>query len=170
MNVNQSWEDGVTNKIATILKMGIGITVALTLNGCATPDKTTNLLYKPGTTIYKKQADTDACRIQSFHIIPQALAQNVIPGSSSSGTTYCSGTGSNITCNTFGAYNDPPKIETYDVNQRLRNNYMSTCLAQKGYVNVTLPFCDDGGGYKNTDPAPPLKEIKCVSRKVYYIQ
>jgi hypothetical protein len=154
----------------SVTKISVTILAAIALSGCGTTSTTTHLIYKQGTTIYKKQADLDECKIQSFREIPQALAQNVTAGSSSSGTTYCSGSGNNIVCNTYGAYTTAPTINTYDVNQRLRNNYMQQCLERKGYIRVTVPYCTDGGGYDNRQPAPPLNQIKCINRDILNLQ
>jgi len=144
------------------IKIIVVAIISITLSGCG--PTSTPFTYKQGTTIYKKQADFDDCKIKSFRVIPQALAQNVTPGTSSSGTTYCSGSGNNISCNTYGAYTTAPTVQTYDVNDRLRTNFIGQCMAGYGYVRVQLPFCTEAGGYDNRQPAPPLDRIKCVSR------
>jgi hypothetical protein len=138
------------------------------LAGCQTLPTSTALWYKTGSTIYTKQVDFDQCKIQSLKEIPQSIGTNFTPGISSPGTTYCNSSGiyGGISCNTYGGFDIPATVESYDMNDGLRQRYIGSCMAKRGYTEPVLPYCKDGEvGYSNTDPAPILSKIQCIDRK-----
>ena len=147
--------------------------IALLLAGCQTTPSTTNFFHKTGSTISDKQVAYDQCKIQSLKEIPQAIGTSITPGMSSPGTTYCNSYGpyGGIQCNTYGGYNIPPQIDNFDMNDGLRERFVNTCMAKKGYSIKIMPYCKDGeSGYSALDPAPVLSKIHCIEKTSPRIQ
>lgn len=143
--------------------------LAVALTGCATVDKRPKsavLWHKTGSTIEMKQRDKDQCRVASLRSIPQVMVQDFYGGSFDPGHVDCDDLGGKTSCQIRGSYYSPPKIYNYDVNQRLRNQFVEHCFKGKGYKPVVKPYCDDEvAGYSNKEPAPPLSKIVCLDRK-----
>jgi len=150
-------------------KMLSCLLVAGALSGCATVDqrpKTAVLWHKTGATIFTKQRALDQCKVASFRTIPQVMAHQSYGGSFDPGRTECNDLSGKMSCNTWGAHYSPPRIYSYDVNQRLRNELVAQCFIDKGYRPVRKRYCEDGlVGYSNKEPAPPLSKIVCLDRK-----
>ena len=149
-----------------MLRVVVVLCGLVALAGCRTMPADVAFYHKTGTTIFQKQAAYDQCKIQSFKEIPQAIGTRVTPGMSSPGTTYCNSYGyGSVTCNTYGGYNIPPRVDNYDMNAGLRERYMASCMYKSGYTLTVIPYCKgDEVGYSAVDPAPPLSRIQCIDR------
>jgi hypothetical protein len=73
--------------------------------------------------------------------IPAAMGTYYNPGFQSPGTTYCSGSGGLISCNTAGGINVAPTVASYDANTGLRLEYVARCMTRRGYSLRKTPFC-----------------------------
>ncbi|WJI80807.1 MULTISPECIES: hypothetical protein [unclassified Mesorhizobium] len=104
---------------------------ALAITGCQSAPA--YIVYKPGVDLNTTQAAKDQCKIDSFKEIPQSLATDVNPGYSNPGTIQCNTYGTMTTCNRVGAVNIPASSTTYDVNDGLRDRYITRCLEAKGF-------------------------------------
>jgi len=146
------------------------IITSLLLAGCQTAKQATSISFyhKTGSTIYSKQGDWDNCKIQSFRVIPQAIGHSTTPGSYSPGSTFCSTNNGFTSCSTIGDSYEAPTITSYDMNSKLRNNFINQCMANKGYKNYLMDYCTNGGGYSNLNPAPPISQIQCLDRSKTY--
>ncbi|RUV92414.1 MULTISPECIES: hypothetical protein [unclassified Mesorhizobium] len=91
------------------------------------------IVYKPGVDLNSTVAAIDQCKIASFKDIPQSIATDYHPGYSNPGTVQCNTIGTVVSCNTIGAVNIPGSTTTYDVNQGLRDRYVTRCLEAKGF-------------------------------------
>ena len=152
--------------MCAFIKISPVLVAALALSGCAVqPAKETTLVHKTGSTIYSKQRDFDECKIASFRSIPQAIGHRTYGGSYDPGRTECVNINGSLSCRNIGAYYSPPQISNFDMNQRLRNDYVDRCIAAKGYKRYVKPYCDDDTGYSNREPAPPISKIACINRK-----
>ncbi|MET3521477.1 hypothetical protein [Mesorhizobium abyssinicae] len=93
----------------------------------------TAIIYKPGVDLSSTVAAVDQCKIASFREIPQSIATEYHPGYNNPGTVQCNTIGTIVSCNTIGAVNIPGSTSTYDVNQGLRDRYITRCLEAKGF-------------------------------------
>ncbi len=153
-------------------KTFLSLALMLLVMGCATTEPVethTRFLYKTGTTIYQKQADHDACKVESFAKIPQAIGHQTVGGSYNPGSVSCSTNNSGRTsCYTYGASYEAPEIKNYDMNASLRSRYIDQCMNRKGYKSYNMPYCTQPGGYSNVTPAPPISQISCLDRSRTY--
>lgn len=78
-------------------------------------------------------AAIDECKIQSFKEIPQTIGTDVNPGYNNPGTLQCSTASHATSCYRVGAVNIPATTTTYDVNQELRDRYVTRCLEVSGF-------------------------------------
>lgn len=137
---------------------------ALGLAGCG--PQTTTLYYKSGMTITSKQKDYDACKIESFKKVPQNVVTTFHPGIYNPGTVSCYNMGYNTSCHTVGAMNIPPSTSSRDVNEALRDRFITSCMGDKGYQLVEFMNCKDGEiGYNALQKAPPLDRAGCYDSR-----
>jgi hypothetical protein len=99
--------------------------------GCQTGPSA--IVFKPGVDLDATVAAVDQCKIASFKEIPQSIATDYHPGYNNPGTVQCNSYGTVVSCQNVGAVNIPASTTTYDVNQGLRDRYMSRCLEGQGF-------------------------------------
>lgn len=143
------------------MRKAIVMLAAAALAGCVTDGGPRTTIYKAGSTKSQRQADYDACKIQSFKSIPQTMATEVTPGYSSPGTAICNTYGTMTTCNTVGGFDVPATASSYDVNASLRGRFINSCLRAKGYVFYTKPACKTEAERQEAirNPGP---DAKCI--------
>jgi hypothetical protein len=140
------------------------VVALVTLSGCVSGPLP--IVHKEGTTLNQRSAVYDHCQIASFKDVPQVMTSETIGGYDSPGTIQCNTIGSTTYCNTVGAIHVPPRTMTYDVNQPLRDRYISRCIAAQGYSIISKPVCTskkDADAYRAvSDRQPSANAIKCV--------
>ncbi|WP_198389403.1 hypothetical protein [Roseovarius faecimaris] len=138
----------------------MGVLGLSVLAGCTS----LSLFYKEGTPVQRLNADLGACKQKGFETIPVDQDTRFIPGSETP-RTFCDANGY---CQTVWVQITPDRIETYDANEGLREDFVEACMAQRGYQPVRLPACNDAVVRETTlSPTrvlPPLSAQSCAIR------
>ena len=117
------------------MKHPFSLAAILLITGC-TP---LSLYYKEGTPVQRLNSDQANCKIEALKAVPVDQRTRIIPGTESP-KTICDAAGN---CHTIWVQVTPDRIETYDANEDLRDDYATQCMGRKGYQPVRLPLCDD---------------------------
>ena len=142
------------------------LTLAVFVSGCT--EGPVLIVHQTGSTAAQRSAAIDHCEIASFRNIPQTMATHIDPGYSSPGSMQCNTIGNSTYCNRVGGINIPATAITYDVNQGLRNRYVSRCLNNRGYSIIERPICFNDKDKQiakeriRNDRQPPANQIPCV--------
>lgn len=129
----------------------------LLLAGC-----TQEIYYRQGATLAEVQRAEDACALQSEAAAPYKPQSRIIPESFVSERKVCDAQGN---CEIVPVVRSFPKFETVDLNAERRVLLARTCMAQKGYDRVSLPYCDAAqrqGATGVTRTLPALSVNSCI--------
>lgn len=121
--------------------------------------------YKPGASVALVERDTTACEVQALRDVPASTLVRRKPPIFVPGNRSCDANGNCV--ETPGHY-VPGGFETYDPNDGLRLRVERQCMADKGYVPVSIPACPDSVAsatpQATTTRLPQLTESACVIR------
>lgn len=121
-----------------------------------------NTFYREGVPVSKLNADTTECRVNALRDAPVANQVRQRPPVFIPGQRYCNAAGQ---CYTRPGYWVDGGFYTVDVNQGLRDQVMTQCMAQRGYAPVSIKRCPQS---VSAAPAsanatlPPLTEQSCA--------
>lgn len=121
--------------------------------------------YKPGAAVSTLNRDTTNCQVRALRDVPPSTLTRRKPPIWIPGNRTCDADGN---CRGHHGYYIPGGIETYDPNEGLRLRVERQCMADRGYVPVSIPQCPDS--VSNAVPArattrlPALTESSCVIR------
>ncbi len=121
--------------------------------------------YKPGAAVSTVNRETTACQVKALRDVPPSTLTRRKPPIFVPGNRVCDADGN---CRGHRGYYIPGGIETYDPNDGLRLRVERQCMADRGFVPVSIPQCPDG--VANAVPArattrlPALTENSCVIR------
>ena len=135
--------------------------LVLVLAACA-PLKT---YYKPGAPVDVVSRDTTACEVKALRDVPPSIQIRRLPPIFVAGKRVCDANGN---CKETPGYYVHGGVESYDANLPLRGRVEVQCMADKGYVPVSIPPCPDSV-VRAAPPAvttrlPVLNEASCVIR------
>ena len=125
-----------------------------------------NTYYKPGAAVAKVQRDTTSCEVAALRDVPASSQIRRIPSEYVPPIRECHPNGQ---CRIVRAgYFIPGQVITFDPNDGLRKRVETQCMADKGYVPVSIPPCPDSVA-RATPPAattrlPALTAKSCVIR------
>ncbi|MGC1505743.1 MAG: hypothetical protein WA782_16565 [Sulfitobacter sp.] len=121
--------------------------------------------YKPGTTVTTLNRDTTACEVEALREVPVSFQIRRRPPIFVPGTRSCDAAGN---CTGYHGYYISGGVESYDPNVALRQRVELQCMADKGYVPVSIPPCPDSVARATpaaaTTRLPALTENSCVIR------
>lgn len=137
-----------------------GVVLLALLAGCAP----LSLYYKQGAPVQRLNAELGACTQEGLREIPVDTDTRFIPGQQTP-QTFCDAAGQ---CQTIWVKITPDRVETYDANEGLREDYVQACMARRGYAPVRLPACSDAvvraTPLAPTRVLPPLSAESCAIR------
>lgn len=123
-----------------------------------------SLFYKEGAPVQRLNTDLAECKLQGLRNVPVDQDTRFIPGTETP-KTICDANG---LCQTVWVQITPDKIETYDANEGLREDYVEACMGKQGYQPVSLPACNDAvvraTRLSATKVLPPLSSNSCAIR------
>lgn len=129
------------------------------LLGCA-PLET---YYKPGATVAAVNRDTTACEVKALRDVPVSYQLRRKPPIFVPGKRVCDAAGA---CTETPGYYIDGGVESYDPNVGLRGRVERQCMADKGFVPVSIPACPDSVAKAatpgRTTRLPGLSEASCV--------
>ncbi|MBD3663174.1 hypothetical protein [Sulfitobacter aestuariivivens] len=122
--------------------------------------------YRPGVSVSTLNRDTDACKVKALRDVPPSTQVRRYPPEYIPPVKECDADG---VCTVVRVgYFIPGEIVTFDPNDALRKRVENQCMADKGYLPVSIPPCP--GNVVNTVPAratktlPDLTPNSCVIR------
>ena len=122
------------------------------------------LYYQEGQPVAKLNQDESACWIEALAVVPVNTQTRLVPGTKVP-RTYCDAAGN---CRTYWVQISPDRWETYDANEFIRVDYVTSCMVSKGYAQVRLPMCSsaivDQTPISPTTVLPPLTKKSCAIR------
>jgi hypothetical protein len=123
-----------------------------------------SLFYKEGTPVQRLNSDLAECKLKGLRDIPVDQDIRYIPGNELP-QTFCDANG---LCQTVWVQISPDRIETYDANDSLRDDYVEACMGAQGYQPIRLPACNDAviraTRLSATKVLPPLSSNSCAIR------
>jgi len=124
-----------------------------------------NTYYKAGVPVATVKRDTTACEVSALRQVPVNTQVRREPPRFVPGRRVCDSGGN---CRTYPGYYVPGEVYTYDANAGLRTRVERQCMADQGYMPVSIPACPDSVA-KAAPPAatnvlPRLDENACVIR------
>ncbi|MEW9920798.1 hypothetical protein AB2B41_14380 [Marimonas sp. MJW-29] len=135
---------------------------ALALLAACAPVET---YYKPGVAVDRLNRDTTACEVKALRDVPVTTLTRPRPPIFVPGNRVCDADGN---CRGHRGYYIHGGYETYDPNLGLRLRVERQCMADKGYVPVSIPVCPDTVARavppRATTRMPTLTERSCVIR------
>ncbi|WP_341235142.1 hypothetical protein [uncultured Sulfitobacter sp.] len=137
------------------------VAVMIGLGACA-PLKT---YYKPGADITAVQRQTTACEVEALAKVPVSTQIRRAPPRFIPPREICNSAGR---CRVLPGYYEPGAVYTVDPNVDLRNRVESQCMADQGFVPVSIPACPSAvaqaAPQRATTTLPPLNDKSCVIR------
>lgn len=132
--------------------------------GCATGPKTVELAHQAGSAPSARVAAIDACAIESFKEVPQAIVTESLRPYITPTRVYCDRSRGLSYCREFGG-NAVPRYRSYDANGALRKRFIARCLEERGFTVVERRYCERGelSAYR-ADPQSGLNDFTCVGR------
>lgn len=137
------------------------LAIAAALSACASLDT----YYKPGASLALVERETTACEVKALQDVPVTTLVRRKPPIFVPGNRTCDANGN---CIQAPGHYIPGGFESYDPNEGLRFRVERQCMADKGFVPVSIPACPDS--VASTAPAgattrlPTLTEGSCVIR------
>lgn len=128
------------------------------LSGCVK-----EIYYREGATTAEVDRARDACAVEAYRSAPVLHRTRIIPGPLIPPRKVCDASGA---CVIYPATQGLPEIERYDANVEKRAVLTRSCLAERGYARVSLPYCDASA--KSSVPVgvtrtlPRLTEQSCI--------
>lgn len=117
--------------------------------------------YKQGAEVSRLQSDELICKTQALKDAPVANEIRQRPPMYYPGRKYCSGGD----CYYYPGYWVDGGYYTVDVNKTLRRRLEKSCMASKGYQQITLKRCTQRSAALPSGPRlPPLSEFSCAQR------
>ncbi|MEO0936724.1 MAG: hypothetical protein AAFY38_01065 [Pseudomonadota bacterium] len=121
--------------------------------------------YREGVTLSSLERDETACEVRALRDVPVANQVRQDPPRYIPGARICDASGACVT--RPGRY-VPGPVYTVDVNADLRRRVTQQCMADRGYVPVTLPACPPGVAQAAppgaTTRLPKLRPEACAIR------
>lgn len=121
--------------------------------------------YRPGVSVSAMQRQTTNCEVSALRDVPVSTQIRRTPPQYIPHRRICNSEGK---CRSRGGYYMPGEIYSYDANAGLRGRVERQCMADKGYVPVSIPPCPDN--VSRAAPAgatrilPQLTSKSCVIR------
>ncbi len=124
-----------------------------------------NTYYKPGADVASVQRQTTACEVEALAKVPVSTQIRRGPPRFVPPHTLCNSAGH---CRVIPGFYEPGAIYTVDPNLDLRNRVEAQCMADQGFVPVSIPACPasiaQAAPKQATTTLPPLNEKSCVIR------
>ena len=137
------------------------VTASLMIGACAPLDT----YYKPGVSVDKLNRDTTQCKVSALRDVPVSTMTRRKPPIYVPPNRVCDNAGN---CTGHNGYYIPGGYETYDPNLALRQRVERQCMADDGYVPVSIPACPDTVAKavpaRATTRLPTLTDKSCVIR------
>lgn len=150
----------VSTRVASAMRNRFTIISLVLVAGCAP----LSLFYREGASVDRMHRDLASCRIEAIKAVPVDQDTRIIPGSEFP-QILCD---SNGVCHSVWVQVTPLRIETYDANEGLRNDYTRQCMGKLGYQPVRLPQCEESvvraTRLEPTRVLPPLSAQSCAIR------
>lgn len=131
------------------------------VTGCAPLDT----YYKPGASVAAVTRQTTTCEVSALAQVPTSTQIRQNPPRFIPARQICNSSGK---CRTIPGYYQPGTTYTVDVNAPLRGRVTQQCMADKGFVPVTIPACPssvaNAAPARATQTLPTLRENSCVIR------
>ncbi|WP_148234691.1 hypothetical protein [Pseudooceanicola batsensis] len=125
------------------------LAAVVTLSGCAQ-----DIYFREGATVSEVRRAEDACALSARQAAPFRPRTILVPGPIVPARKVCDGQGN---CQTRPAYQAPPEFETMDANAERRVLIARTCMAERGFDRVSLPYCS--GAVRNAAPAAVTRRL-----------
>jgi hypothetical protein len=124
-----------------------------------------NTYYKPGADITAVQRQTTACEVEALAKVPVSTQIHRAPPRFIPPREICNSAGR---CRVLPGYYEPGAVYTVDPNVDLRNRVETQCMADQGFVPVSIPACPSAvaqaAPQRATTTLPPLNDKSCVIR------
>lgn len=118
--------------------------------------------YKPGARVETVRKEELSCKVNALRQAPVANQTRQNPPVYVPPRRVCNSGG---TCTTYGGYWRPGQVYTVDVNQALRGQLETSCMAKKGYQPLSLPECRGTVAATLQNPQQPtITEQSCAIR------
>ncbi len=131
----------------------------LALAGCAPLD----IYYKPGASVARLNRQTLSCETQALREVPPSVQVRRGPPRYVPARRHCR---KGRHCHSRGGFFVPGDLITYDPNDGLRKRVELQCMADQGFVPVSIPRCPDRVARavpaQATFTLPVLTENACV--------
>ena len=135
----------------------------IALLGLAACDTGLSYYHRNGVAVTRMQSDTTQCQVAALKDAPVANQIRQNPPVFFPGRQICNGAGQ---CYYQPGYWIPGNTYTVDVNQGLRTQVETQCMARKGYQPVNLPACSpavrQAAPPRQTTTLPTLTPQSCV--------
>jgi hypothetical protein len=121
--------------------------------------------YKPGADVATVQRQTTSCEVEALAKVPASYVTRQAPPRFMPPQNLCNAAGE---CRAVPGYFIPGAFYEVDPNAELRQRVEVQCMADAGFVPVSIPACPSGVAKaappRATTTLPPLNAKSCVIR------
>lgn len=136
------------------------LSALLTLTACTSM----TIYHRDGAEVSRIDTDLTACRASAQTEVPPDIRQRYIPPVYSY-QSYCYPNGY---CTSQRILSAPGYFTPYDANEGKRAAWIQSCMAQKGFSQISLPLCEGevtrATTIRRTRVQPPITETSCIIR------